>query len=359
LPDPLILNDGRRVTDPNTWWKVRRPELIELFEHEVYGRIPRVTPAVRWEIGPAEPALGGVATTRRIIGHIDNTSYPAATPVIEFTLTLPRKASRPVPVIVSLAFIIGGRDLGDDTGFHTVLQRGWGFVKFNPMTVQADTGGALDRGIIGLVGRGQPRQPDDWGVIAAWSWALSRIFDQLATNRDIDARRIGIQGLSRFGKTALVAAAYDTRWAAVYSSCSGAGGAKLHRHDFGESLDIVCSVDEYHWMAGNFLKYAGHWTALPIDQHALIALIAPRPVFITGGTQDAWADPVGEFQACVNAGPVYRLLGQRDLGTSQLPAPDHALIDGAIGFVEHDGGHTDAPDWPVFLDFAARHFPQP
>lgn len=175
----------------------------------------------------------------------------------------------------------------------------------------------------------------------------------------VDAKRLGIEGHSRWGKAALWAAALDQRWAIVYASCSGEGGAKLLRRNYGETPDNL--VDSFsYWMAGNFRKYGGgHWGELPVDAHELIALVAPRPVFITGGTQDRLADPHGEFLAAVAAGPVYRLLGKKDLGTTKMPAPDVALVSGEVAFREHVGAHTDVLDWPVFLDFAARYFKRP
>jgi hypothetical protein len=172
----------------------------------------------------------------------------------------------------------------------------------------------------------------------------------------VDAKRLGVEGHSRFGKTALWAAALDQRWAIVYASCSGEGGAKLLRRNFGETTDNIAGS---HWMALNFRKYGGHWNDLPVDAHELIALVAPRPVFVTGATQDPWADPRGEFLAAVAAGPVYRLLGKRDLGAAEMPAPDIALTSGEIAFREHVGAHTDVADWPVFLDYAARYFLAP
>lgn len=356
LPDPLVHADGTPVRDAANWWHRRRPELLELFARDIYGRIPSQTPAIRWETSPASEVLDGLATRRHVIGHIDNSAYPEATPTIELTLDLPRSATKPVPVIVALTFVFGGREFGGDTARREVLAHGWGYASFNPTLLQPDTGGGLDRGIIGLVNRGQPRTPEQWGAIAAWSWGLSRIIDYLQTQPGVDAHRLGVQGHSRYGKTALVAAALDPRWAIVFASCSGEGGAKLHRHDVGENVDNVCGSGEYHWMAGNFLRYAGHWNDLPVDQHELIALVAPRPAFITGGTEDLWSDPVGEFAACIAAGPVYRLLGARDLGTTEMPAPDHALLEGELAFREHAGGHTDLPDWPVFLTFADHTF---
>lgn len=363
LPDPLVLNDGARVTDAAAWWEKRRPEILADFQNEIYGRIPARTPKITWSVAESDDhALGDRAKFRRIVGHIDNSAFPAAAPEIDLRLYTPARAGGPVPVIVVIdgfGFGLGENPAGGPSVCDQVLAQGWGYATFNPRSVQADSGGGLDAGIIGLVNRGRPRRSGDWGAIAAWSWGLSRAIDYLETDRDVDARRLGVEGHSRFGKTALVAAAFDPRWAVAFASCSGEGGAKLHRHDFGESLDDVCSPGEYHWMAGNFLKYAGHWDRLPVDQHELIALIAPRPVFITGGTTDFWSDPVGEFEACVAAGPVYRLLGKKGVGQTQMPAPDEALIAGAIGFREHIGGHAELPDWPTFIQFAAKYLNAP
>lgn len=359
LPDPLRLENGERVTDAATWWQRRRPEIAELFAREIYGRIPADTPSVRFEVIDEETSATTRATFRKIVGWIDNSAYPAAQPAILLKLHLPANATGPVPAIVHIG------DFEPPPGFapapgasarELVLARGWGYATYDPYLVQADTGAGLTGGIIGLVNRDRPRAPDEWGALAAWAWGLSRVIDYLVTVPAIDARHLGVAGHSRFGKTALLAAALDDRWAAAYVSCSGAGGAKLHRHDFGESADIVALGGEYHWMAGNFLKYAGRWAALPVDQHQLLALVAPRAVFVTGGTEDLWPDPVGMFEACVAAGPVHRLLGREDLGTTTMPAPETTAGTDAIGFRLHSGGHTDLPDWPAFLDFAARHF---
>ena len=360
VPDSLLLKNGQRVTDATMWWKLRRPEIAGDFAREIYGQIPSNTPKITWEIVETNPnAQTGKMRTKTIVGHVDNARFPAASPAILLTLNLPADAKGPVPVMVT----IGG--FGPPPGFPApkgptamdlVLACGWGYATYNPYAVQSDGGAGLTEGIIGLVNEGRPRQPDEWGALAAWSWGLSRVIDYLETDADVDAHRLGVEGHSRFGKTALLAAALEPRWAIAYASCSGEGGAKIHRHDFGESVDIVAWGGEYHWMAGNFLKYGGHWQDLPVDQHELIALVAPRPIFVTGGTEDLWPDPVGMFQACVAAGPVYRLLGKTDLGATEFPAPDHELTSGDIGFRLHTGGHTDLPDWPAFLQFAGKYF---
>ena len=401
LPDPLVLKNGEPVRDAATWWKKRRPEILGDFVAEIYGRIPARTPKVTWEIAETDPkALDGTAVMRRLMGHIDNAKFPAATPSLSVTLYTPASATGPVPVMVAIGGFGGGlvgtlppeaiaaTDAVYSAAFaraeaaaaaakaasrappaglnfgpggpnktrELLLAKGWGYATFSPGTLQADNGAGLSLGIIGLVNEGKPRAPDDWGSLAAISWGLSRVIDYFETDKSVDAKRLGVEGHSRWGKATLVAMAFEPRWAIGYVSCSGEGGAKLHRHNFGESLDNVAGAGEYHWMAGNFLKYAGRWDALPVDQHELIALVAPRPIFVTGGTTDLWADPVGEFKACVAAGPVYRLLGKKDVGRTALPAPDEELIAGDIGFRFHEGGHTDALDWPTFLKFADKYF---
>ena len=195
--------------------------------------------------------------------------------------------------------------------------------------------------------------------LRAWAWGASRTLDYFETDKSVDPRQVGIEGHSRYGKAALVAMAYDPRFAIAYISSSGEGGAKINRRNFGEIVENVAATGEYHWMAGNFLKYAGplHWNDLPVDSHELIAVCAPRPVFIGAGSikGDGWADPKGMFLAEVAAGPVYRLLGKKDLGTSEYPAIETALIDGDLGFRQHSWGHTPAPNWPTFLIFAGRY----
>ena len=363
IPDVLALDGGGEVSDPATWWKIRRPQILAEFQNEIYGRIPENTPKITWEITSTQAgALEGMAILRTIVGHIDNSRYPAATPQIRIALYLPAKANGPVPVMVVASWSTSGKGFGPPspgpTAMQQVVAHGWGYALVDTYAIQADSGGGLDNGIIGLMNAGKPRQPSDWGALAAWSWGLSRTIDYFETDRNVDSKHLGIEGHSRWGKEALLAAALDPRWAIVFSSCSGEGGAKLHRHDVGESVDNVAGSGEYHWMAGNFLKYAGHWDQLPVDQHELIALVAPRPIFITGGTQDLWSDPVGEFKAAVAAGPVYRLLGRRDLGTTEVPRSGCRAHRGRPRFQVARRGHTDLLDWPTFIRFADKYFPR-
>jgi hypothetical protein len=242
-----------------------------------------------------------------------------------------------------------------------MLRRGWGYAVLIPTSVQEDTGAGLARGVIGRANHGQPRKPEDWGALRAWAWGASRALDYLETDPAVDSHRVGIEGLSRYGKAALVAMAYDRRFAIGFIGSSGAGGAKLLRRDFGERVENLASSAEYHWFAGNFLKYAGPLTPadLPVDAHELIALCAPRPVFVSAGSptvEGQWVDARGTFLAEVAAGPVYRLLGARDLGTGDYPGEGVTVASGELAFRRHAGGHTTGPNWPAFLDFAARYF---
>ena len=244
-----------------------------------------------------------------------------------------------------------------------VLAKGWGYAIIVPNSIQADNGAGLTQGIIGLCNKGQPRKPDDWGSLRAWAWGASRALDYFETDKAVDAKQVGIEGLSRYGKAALVAMAYDERFAIGFIGSSGEGGAKLHRRHFGELVENLTGSGEYHWMAGNFLKYGGPLTPgdLPVDAHELIALCAPRPIFISygassgQGAEGQWVDQRGSFMAAVAAGPVYRLLGKKDLGTSEFPEVETGLTDGELAFRQHKGGHTTGPNWPTFLAFADRY----
>ncbi len=372
LPDPLLLNNGKRVTTARMWWKVRRPQIVEYFDREIYGRVPKQTPKVTWEvIDTKHGSDGGVATTTKILrGHVDNSSYPAITVDIQMELTTPSDAKRPVPVMLELTFghlgAIADATPGPPataasgpTWQQQVLAKGWGYAQLSPTSVQADNGAGLTEGIIGLCNKGQPRSLEDWGVLRAWAWGASRALDYFETDHSVDARQVGIEGHSRYGKASLVAMAYDPRFAIAYISSSGEGGAKLSRRNWGEVVENLAATGEYHWMAGNFLKYAGplHWNDLPVDAHELIALCAPRPVFIGGGSTqgDGWADAKGMFMAAAAAGPVYRLLGKKDMGATTFPPIETPLIDGDVAFRQHSGGHTPLPNWPTFLTFASRY----
>jgi hypothetical protein len=364
LPDPLVLKNGRRVTTAALWWKERRPEIVEDFDREIYGRVPKQTPKVKWEVIATSSEVNGdvAVVTKKLAGHVDNSSYPEITVDIQLTLTTPSQATGPVPVIMEFGFTgfrPGAPPAAGPTWQQQVLAKGWGYAVLSPGSIQADNGAGLTKGIIGLVNKGQPRKPDDWGALRAWAWGASRALDYFETDKSVDARRVGIEGHSRYGKATAVAMAYDPRFAIAFVSSSGEGGVKLHRRNWGELVENVAGTSEYHWMAGNFLKYAGplNWNDLPVDSHELVALCAPRPVFISAGATngDGWVDAKGMFLAAAGAGPVYRLLGKKDLGTTEFPSIETALTDGDVAFRQHSGGHTPAPNWPTFLLFAERY----
>jgi hypothetical protein len=378
IPDPLIFNDGKRVTTAAEWWTKRRPELEELFDREIYGRIPAHLPKVTWKVVSTTREMNGdiPVITKKLIGHVDNSIYPAINVDIDLTLSTPADALRPVPVIMEFAWSkeflamlakrnpqFAPKPEDGPSWQQQVLKRGWGYAELIPTSFQADNGAGLTAGIIGLMNKGQPRKPDDWGTLQAWGWGASRALDYFETDNAVDAKQVGLEGHSRYGKATLVAMAYEPRLAIAYVSSSGEGGAKLFRHVFGEQLPNVTAASEYHWMAGNFLKYGGPLTVadLPTDADELIALCAPRPVFIGGGATegDGWADAKGMFLAAVGAGPVYRLLGKKDMGTTTFPPMETALIGGDIAFRQHSGGHTPGPNWPTFLEFASHYLHAP
>lgn len=376
LPDPLTLKNGQKVTTPEMWWKQRRAEIVEDFDREVYGRVPKDTPKVKWEVTETTRAkVGDVpVVTKKLVGHVDNSPYPAVTVDIQLTLTTPADAAGPVPVIMEFGFAFPAkagakqpaappRPPGAGPSWQQqVLAKGWGYAIIVPNSIQADNGAGLTRGVIGLCNKGQPRKPDDWGALRAWAWGASRALDYFETDKAVDAKRVGIEGLSRYGKAALVTMAYDPRFAIGFIGSSGAGGAKIHRRDFGERVENVAGSGEYHWMAGNYIKYAGPLTAkdLPVDAHELVALCAPRPVFVSVGAHaldgNGWIDAKGNFLAAAHAGSVYELLGKKGLGTTEFPPQGTALVAGEVAYRQHEGGHTTGPNWPTFLAFADRYF---
>ena len=378
LPDPLVMKDGTKVTTPDLWWSKRRAEIVEDFDREVYGRVPANVPKVSWEVvKTTQDTVGEIpVTTKQLVGHVDNAAYPQITVDIQLTLGTPAKAPGPVPVIMEFGFMFGGGGPGrppanrpgpprprGPTWQEQVLAKGWGYAIISPGSIQADNGAGLTQGIIGLCNKGQLRKPDDWGALRAWAWGASRALDYFETDKSVDATQVGIEGLSRYGKATLVTMAYDPRFAVALVASSGEGGAKLHRRNFGELVENLTSSGEYHWMAGNFLKYGGPLTAgdLPVDAHHLIALCAPRPVFISygassgQGAEGTWVDQRGSFMAAVAAGPAYELLGKKALGTTEFPPVETGLLEGDLAWRQHAGGHTVGPNWPVFLEWAGRY----
>jgi hypothetical protein len=369
LPDPLVLQNGQPVRTADRWFKQRRGEIVKLYEDQIYGRVPERAPKVSFNVVETDTnAVDGVVVRKHVVGHLgDGFEGPS----VNVWLYLPAKAKGPVPVLLHLTFFTSdpgrasapvstnsGRPRFSESGPLTnILAHGYGYATVRYTEFEGDSASnnlALARKLALAPGQIKPA-PDEWGTISAWAWGASRVLDYLETDPAVDAKRVAIIGHSRLGKTALWAGAHDPRFALVFSSCAGEMGSALARRDYGETVDDMAA--NFPWQfAGNFQKYSGRWNDMPVDAHMVIALNAPRPVFITGGTQDQWADPRGEFLAAVAAGPVYRLLGQKDLGTTEGPPLDKPLITGALGFHYHTGGHAITPaDWQAFLDFAERN----
>jgi hypothetical protein len=456
IPDPLTLKNGKKVTTAIMWWKERRPEIVEDYEREFYGRIPKHMPKVRWGVTNVTNRLLTNATDKtvfpiiekRLVGHVDNSSYTNVSVNIQFSLTLPANAAGRSPVIMVIAaggggagprgaggfgrgggggggrglgganapggtngagfgggfggggFTggFGGTNGGSNAGFGrggfagggfgggrgrggfggfggfgglqswqaTALSNGWGYASLSTGSVQFDGAAGFSTGIIGLLNKGSYRKLDDWGVLRAWAWGASRALDYLETDKAVDAKKVGVEGHSRDGKAAIVAMAFDQRFAICYSSSSGLGGAEINRRNYGEVLENAAWSDAFHWYAPNFIKYAGLLTPgdLPVDGNELVALCAPRPVFIGGGNTsdpqgDGHADPRGMFMAASGASPVYELLGKKGLGTTVFPPIETALIDGDVAYREHSGGHTDGPNWPTFMTFVEKYWKGP
>jgi len=376
LPDPLVMNDGRRVATAGMWTS-RRAEILNMYQDDIYGRVPANAPKVRWTVTETDPAArDGAAVMKHVTGIMGTAADP-----INLTVYTPAHATKPVPIILMINFG-GGPARGAGPGAAAgragapappargpalnseppvaadILARGWGYEFVGYNDIQPDRANAFRDGVIGTTlapGKTAPA-PGEWGTIAAWSWGVSRIVDYFETDRAIDAKHIALQGFSRLGKTVLWAAAMDQRIGAVFSGCAGEMGSALARRDWGETVDDM--AQNFPWQfASRFQQWVGRWNDMPTDAHMLIALSAPRPVFITGGTTDQWSDPKGEFLAEVAAAPVYQLLGKRGPGVNEMPAPDTPVTTGDLAFNIHTGGHMLTVDeWKSFLQFMDKYW---
>ena len=369
-PDPLVTFDGKPVKNAKQWRKVRRPELVKAFEDEVYGRVPENVPAIRWEVVKEEKVdMEGIPCIRRdLAGVADNSACPSIEVRIQAQVTWPEAAKGPVPVIMEFGYIFsGGFRFPTRPGVpqtkswqQQVVERGWAAAVIVTGSIQADGGYGLRSGIVGLTNKGDYRKPTDWGALRAWGWGASKLLDYFETTPEFDATKVAIEGVSRNGKAALVTMAFDERFAAALVASAGEGGSSPWRRNIGESLGNLADAGEYHWMCGNFIKYGADPLTendLPVDQHELIALCAPRPCFISSGTWDAdkWQDLIGMFLATVKATPVYELLGEKGMNTDLYPGTDVGIIEGKLAFRQHHGGHESGPNWPYFLDFFDKY----
>ncbi|HEY1792679.1 MAG TPA: SGNH/GDSL hydrolase family protein [Opitutaceae bacterium] len=384
-PDPLVLEGDGAVTSVNTWWTKRRPQIVELFEREVLGRIPPHVPKVTWVVvQDLTSSVGGrPVTAQEVIGHVDNAACPGISVNLRMVVVVPAHAPKPVPVLMMFGFgaLPGspevwfgppGSEPADPPNTVQLIADGWGYVSIDTASIQADNGAGLTKGIIGLANEGRHRKPDDWGALRAWGWGASRGLDFLERDPAVNAHQVGIEGVSRYGKAALVTMAFDTRFAVALIGSSGEGGVKPHRRNFGEAVESLAWSGSYHWMAGNFLKYSaaesrfGSRNAgdIPVDSPELIALCAPRPTFVSYGVPakgDAlWLDQQGSYMATVDASRVYRLLGAKgiapgqDYRTAKMPPVNTSLLDGQLAWRQHDGGHQDRSNMKYFLRWADR-----
>lgn len=387
LPDPLVLANGQKVTDADTWLRERRPEILKLFETHVYGRTPARPANLKFAVRSVDSqALGGKAIRKEVtISFSDRPDEPK----MDLLLYIPREAKKPVPAFLGLNFN-GNHSIHKDPGItlgyvwnrpskgqkaerklaedstrgqeasrwevEKILARGYALGTIYYGDIIPDFAEGLEHGVHRLYAKDGKveRAPDDWGAIGGWAWGLSRALDYLATDGEIDARRVAVMGHSRLGKTALWAGAQDQRFAIVISNNSGCGGAALSKRCFGETVGRI-NTSFPHWFCLNFRKFNEKEQELPLDQHMLIALIAPRPVYVASAEEDLWADPRGEFLAAKHAEPVYRLLGRDGLGVSDMPKLNQPVM-GTIGYHIRSGKHdvTDY-DWEQYLTFADKH----
>ncbi len=428
LPEILITKSGKKVITADIWWKERRPEIVADIEKELYGRLPAKIPKVTWTVKISEREIVNriPVIAKMLVGHVDNSEYPLINVDINMMLVVPANVKGPVPVLMMFSgrpsfpapaqpapdemekinaaykemmiksnpsvkaifdkypayqpvtrlpapnFFAPAKPDEELTPQERLLAAGWGYVTIETNSIQADNGTGLTRGIIGLVNKGQPRKPDDWGSLRAWAWGAARGLDYLETDTLVDSKKVGIEGVSRYGKAALVTLAFEPRFAVGLIGSSGKGGATLERRVFGEAVESLTGSGEYHWMAGNYLKYGTEESSfgkktgcdLTVDSHELIALCAPRLTFISYGIPEKgdakWLDQQGSWMATIAAGSTFKLLGVKDLGisndylTEKMPPMLTDMLNGELAWRQHDGGHTDAPNFKFFIPWASK-----
>lgn len=385
LPDPLTLADGAPVKDAETWFSVRRPEILALFEENQHGKSPDRPAGMVFEVFDAgTPAFEGKAIRKQIRIYFRE---DRSGPVLNLLSYTPAQATGPVPLLLNISFSANATTV-DDAGIapamiwspkekariaapvpqpgrafgridiRPVIDAGMGFATFYYGDIDPDDHNAVAQGVRQLYMKpGQVyNAPDEWGAVAAWAWGISRAIDYFETDTKVDAQRIAITGVSRLGKTVMWAGARDTRVAAVIASVSGETGAAISRRNFGETIAHYVAPSRYPYQyAANYARYAAEPKSAPMDGNLLVALIAPRPLLLQTGSTDHWSDPKGEFLSAVDASRVYEFLGKKGLGTDVWPEPGQP-VGGDLVYFMHEGGHGVKPeDWPVFINFLKTH----
>jgi hypothetical protein len=361
LPDPLMTLEGKQVVSSEQWKSIRRPETLELFREHIYGHTPIGRPdTLRFETTETtKTAMSGKATRKLVDIHF---SGPGGKGAVHLAVFIPNDVPKPVPGFV---LICNRSHTNIDPTRKTkspfwpaeqIVERGYVAAAFHNSDLDPDNYDEFKNGVHGIFDpKDTPRPPNAWATIAAWAWGASRVMDYFETDPDIDATRIGVVGHSRGGKTALWCGAEDERFALVISNNSGCTGAALARRKKGETIKAINRFK--HWFCDNYNQYDDREDELPVDQHQLIALMAPRLVYVASATEDGWADPEGEFLSCVHAGPVYHLFGLSGVGSAKMPSPDQPLHSGHIGYHLRTGKHNLTEyDWNCFMDFADRHW---
>lgn len=381
LPDPLLLLNRQTVSDTGTWYHLRRPEILRLFEANQFGRSPGRPAEMSFNLfDKGTPVFDSLAIRKQVtICFSKDTSGPK----IELLFYLPVHSQSPAPLLMYISFL-SGYTLLDDPGIkrgevwnrdrqkipapkntrfrkldvRPFLRKGIGFATLYYGDVEPDFAGGSQYGVRSLyMHPGQSDfDPDEWGAISAWAWGLSRAMDYLETDPDIDPKHVALLGASRLGKTVLWAGARDQRFAMVIASCSGEGGAALSRRNFGETAAHLASPVRYHYQfCANYKKYSEKLISVPMDAHMLLTLIAPRPLLLQTGSTDRWSDPKGEFLAAVAATPVYQLFGKEGVRSDVMPPAGEPLFN-TLGYYMHEGGHGFLPaDWDVFLKFMKKY----
>ena len=362
LPDPLVTSDGSQVETSQQWKSQRRPELMQLFREHVYGFRPEADYSVRFEqTAQVDDAFDGKATGRsmRAVITIEDREYS-----FPFVVFVPNDTPGKVPAVIHINnryFVPLDKAIAEHDPFwpvRTLIEQGYATASFHTSDVDPDRKDGYAEGIRSFFADGEEPTDTAWRSLSAWGWAASRVLDYLETLEIVDASRVAVVGHSRGGKTSLWAAAEDPRFAIAYSNNSGAGGAALSRRAYGETVGRITSSFP-HWFNANFANYSGRENELPVDQHELIALIAPRGVYVTSASEDLWADPKGEYASLVAAAPVFQLLGAQAITNEQMPPLGEQRIEGATGYHIRPGGHgLEQYDWDRFLTFANRRLKQ-